>query len=71
MPSRRTSSIRVLAGDRGAAQVAGAGQDDLLEPLHGRRGHRRVDPLAVLQRLPRGGDAQRVGAQVAVEDGDA
>ena len=54
-----------LSGDGGAAQVAGAGEDDLLEPLHGRRRHRRVDPLAVLQRLARGGDAQRVGAQVA------
>ena len=31
---------------------------------------RRVDPLAVLLDLARGGDAQRVGAQVAVEDRD-
>src|SRR5204863_3827724 len=57
-----------LARDRGAAQVARSGEDDLLDPLDGRRGQRSVDPLAVLQRLPRPGDPKRVGAQVAVED---
>ena len=60
----------VLAADGGAAQVAGAGQDDVLELLDGRRGDRRVDPGAVLVDLAAGGDAQRVGAQVLVEDRD-
>ena len=55
---------------RRAAQVARLGQDDVLEPLHGRGLDRRVDPGAALQHLAAGGDAQRVGAQVLVEDRD-
>src|ERR1700748_2949590 len=69
MPSRKQSSLYgSSAGDRGAAQVAGPGEDDVLEPLHGRGGDRRIDPLAVGPSLARRGDAQRVRAQVAVED---
>jgi hypothetical protein len=51
--------------------IAGEGSSLLvsLEPLHGRRGHRRRQPLAVLQHLARRRDPQRVGAQICVEDG--
>ena len=58
-----------LALDRAAAQVAGAGKDDFLKFLHRRRLHRRIDPRAVLRHLAAGRDAQRVGAQVLVENG--
>ena len=52
----------------GAAQVAGPGQDDVLELLHRRGLHRRGDPLAALVDLAQRRDAQRIGAQILVED---
>jgi hypothetical protein len=55
--------------DCGAVAGARAGEDDFLELLDGRRGDRRIDPLAVRSTWRDAGDAQRVGAQIAVEDG--
>src|SRR3546814_13860881 len=54
--------------DGAAAQVAGAGEDHFLQLLYRRRLHRSVDPGAALRHLARGGDAQRVGTQILVED---
>jgi hypothetical protein len=56
--------------DGGAAQIPGAGQDDVLELLDRRCGDRRVDPGAIGVDLARGGDPNRIGAKILVEDAD-
>jgi hypothetical protein len=50
-----------LASDGGAAEVAGPGQDDVLELLDRRGGNRRIDPRTALVDLARGGNAQGIG----------
>jgi len=59
-----------LVGDRTAPQVAGLGEDDLLQLLRGRRLDRRIDPRAVSGNLARCSDAQGIGAQILIEDRD-
>jgi hypothetical protein len=53
-----------------AAQVARLGEDDVFQLLHGGGLHRRFDPVAVGQHLAAGGHAQRIGAQILIEDRD-
>ena len=60
--------VRALSGDAAAAQIAGAGEDDVLKLLDGGGGHRGRDPRAVLVDLATCGNAQRIGAQILVED---
>src|SRR3546814_18569112 len=54
--------------DRGAAQVAGASEDDVFELLRRRRLDRRIDPGAALVDLAKCCDTQRSGAQILIED---
>ena len=60
-PAPAWRAISPAPGSR--AQVARLGQDDVLEPLHGGRLDRGIDPAAALRNLAAGGDAQRIGAQ--------
>ena len=69
--SAAAALFAIRAGNRRAAKVAGPGQDDILNLLDRRRGHRGVIPGTVLIDLLGRGNADRVGAKVGIEHGDS